>query len=87
MDNKLEGLIENAQSTDEIIYQNALLDLRLVIERQTQNRYEKEEEDSYWLLFSDKTLITYRLSPKDLIIVKYFLFYVLFPASGASMQG
>jgi len=78
MDNILKEIINNAQSAEQKKYEKALLDLRLIIERHTQNRYSDKEKNNYLLLFYDKNLINYRLHAEDLDEIKYFLFFVLF---------
>jgi hypothetical protein len=78
MDSILIKLVQNAGGDSEKQFVNALLDLRLIIERRTQNRYGDEEVGNYRLLFSDKSLISYRIAFEDLLFAKHFLFYLLF---------
>ena len=74
----LEELIDNAQSDDQKRFESALLDLRLIIERFTQNRYSEKGVKDYLLLFSNKEFINYRLNSEQLKLVKHFLFFALF---------
>jgi len=74
----LEQLILMAQSSDRKLFEKALIDLRLTIERYTQNRYSEEDNRNYLRLLSDKKLIDIKLTEKEIISFKYFLFYALF---------
>lgn len=78
MDGILQNLLAQIESNDRKQFECALLDLRLIIERFTQNRYEDEETSNYLLLLNDKSLIDYPLSKEELEIIKYFLFFILF---------
>jgi len=77
MDNILKDLLSKAQAKKQKEYENALIDLRLIIERCTQNRYSDEGIANYLLLFYDRSLINYKLNNESLIFIKYFLFYAL----------
>ena len=80
MDAILANILQTACSDLPNFYEKALVDLRFLIERHTQDRYDGEQINNYLLLFYDRSLISYRLQQDDLIYVKYFLFYMLFNA-------
>lgn len=74
----IKNIIEDAQRTDESNFIPALDDLRLVIERNTMNRYGDADKDEYLKLFHNKHLIHHEISENDLVVIKYFLFFLLF---------
>ena len=78
MDCILENLLLNIQSADPEKYEPALLDLRLIIERHSMNRYDESELDDYLIIFHDITLIDKKLTNEEFIFLKYFLLYSLF---------
>lgn len=78
MDKKIKHIIKKAISNDQDQIETALLDLRLVIERFTMNRYGDKEIPKYLLLFNDKSLIDYHLNNDKIDFIKYFLVYLLF---------
>lgn len=78
MDGVIQNILSRIESNDKNAFERALADLRLIIERFTQNRYDDKEIPNYLILFNDKTLIEYRLQDKNLKIIKYFLFFILF---------
>lgn len=78
MNKIIENIFSKAQSKERVDYETSLLDLRLLIERRTMDRYSNKELSDYLLLFHNADLISYRLNEKELVIIKYFLFYSLF---------
>ena len=78
MNDILDDILIKIQSNQQKKFENALLDLRLLIERYTQNRYGEDEIKNYILLFTDRSLINYRLNNEELIQIKYLLFFLLF---------
>jgi hypothetical protein len=67
-----------AKSESKMIYEAALIDLRLLIERKVQNRYSVADDTEYSVLFSDQMLLPVRLTDDELDAARYFAFFMLF---------
>lgn len=74
---ELPELLSRAQSTRREEMENALLDLRFLIERATMNRYNTDDEDEYKILFTDQTLLGVKLNADHLVTIRYFLFFLM----------
>jgi len=77
MDNVIKEILIGSQSDKREVFKNSLQDLRLIIERYTQNRYSEDGISNYLLLFCDKSLISYRLKTEDVNYLKHYLFFMI----------
>lgn len=57
--------------------ERSIQDLRLLIERYTMNRYSKDDEHEYMILFSDQSLLHVRLTQEDINAIKIEIFYMI----------
>jgi hypothetical protein len=77
MEQTLQSLIDNILSNEREKFESGLLDLRLIIERYTMDRYTEEDRNSYMLLFQNPSFNEFKLDEKTLDFLKYLLFYAI----------
>lgn len=78
MDSIIKHLIFQSESEDENQFEEALTDLRFLIERKVMNRFDESEESDYLKLFYNKKLIDYKIADDDFRLIKQSLVYLLF---------
>jgi hypothetical protein len=78
MDDALEKLCTGAQSEMSNEFESALFDLRLIIERHNQDRFDEKQTANYLTWLRNKKLIDYRFDQRYLTPIKHFLFFILF---------